>query len=223
MDKLIPLVEALNSKLFHDIAGVVGSIDNCLDLIDNDNNLIKKQAKDLAINQSERLTNYVKLYSTIFGLGDPEADFLLQDIRVLLKDFFSKKNLSASIKIYYDEQVEPKNIKSFYAKIVMGISMILSDNMQKGQNNILEIYLKDNINKPVSIIAKSSKFLLNTNNNLVFSDATTPVLVKNSREHYINYLCSKLNYVISVDVSDTLIQYDILSSLKEHDKIQKRK
>ena len=48
MPKIIELSQSLNAKLCHDLAGSIGTVDNCLSLIDNDNKEISNQAKELA-------------------------------------------------------------------------------------------------------------------------------------------------------------------------------
>ncbi|CAN0601791.1 unnamed protein product, partial [Ectocarpus sp. 12 AP-2014] len=69
MSKIIELSQALNAKLCHDLAGSIGTVDNCLNLIDNDNKAIGKQAKELAIIESANLVKRIKFFRTVYGLS----------------------------------------------------------------------------------------------------------------------------------------------------------
>ena len=60
MSKIIRLSQALNAKLCHDLAGSIGTVNNCLELIDNSNKEISEKSKELAILESENLVKKIQ-------------------------------------------------------------------------------------------------------------------------------------------------------------------
>ena len=83
MAKIIELSQALNAKLCHDLAGSIGTVDNCLGLIDNDNKEISTQAKELAIVESANLVKRIKFFRTAYGLSEGENNLSLINLSKL--------------------------------------------------------------------------------------------------------------------------------------------
>ena len=105
MPKTIELSQALNAKLCHDLAGAIGTVDNCLSLIDNKNLDIGKQAKDLAIEESANLVNRIKFFRTAYGISEGETKMSLVNLSKLLQDFFLDTKIEFSLDFHQNIQL----------------------------------------------------------------------------------------------------------------------
>lgn len=63
MSNTLKLIQTLGSKICHDLAGSIGTIDNCLSLLDSDNKIIRKQAKNLVLEESKNLVKRIKFFA----------------------------------------------------------------------------------------------------------------------------------------------------------------
>ena len=97
MSDTLKLIQALGSKICHDLAGSIGTIDNCLGLLDSDNKTIGNQAKDLVLQESKNLVKRIKFFRSTYGLVENESRLSIIDIVDLLKNFlFSRRKLQNS-------------------------------------------------------------------------------------------------------------------------------
>ncbi len=68
------LIQTISARIFHDLAGPIGAINNCLELLDNDNKEIKKEVNTLVYKNPQALLIILN-YSVLF------LDFLILIIK----------------------------------------------------------------------------------------------------------------------------------------------
>ena len=96
-NSVLAISQLLNTKLCHDIAGLIGAIDNSLDYIDSPDNSIKTQAISLLQNSSKEAVKRLSFYREAYCYGGGEG-FLISSIKDLLESFFNPDKISISIK-----------------------------------------------------------------------------------------------------------------------------
>lgn len=204
MPKIIGLLQALNAKLCHDLAGPIGTVDNCLSLIDNDNKEIGVQAKELAIIESANLVKRIKFFRTAYGLSEGEDKLSLVTMSKLLQDFFIDTNIKFSIK--YDPGVI--YINSMTAKAVICLSVIAGDAAVSGGEVMIFIPEADEV--PITVKSTGKNIVVNEGNlNVLKGMPRIPVAVGNCREHYINSICAHRSYEIKIVKSKELLEFSM--------------
>jgi len=204
MSKIIELSQALNAKLCHDLAGSIGTVDNCLSLIDNDNKEIGKQAKELAIIESANLVKRIKFFRTIYGLSEGEDKLSLVTLSKLLQDFFADTKIKFSIK--YDPGVIYMNFLT--AKAVVCLAVIAGNAAISGGKVVVFIPEADEV--PITIKATGKNIVVKEDSlNILKGDSGIPIAVSNCREHYVNSICTNGNYKLDVTVAKESLEFNM--------------
>lgn len=202
MAKIIELSQALNAKLCHDLAGSIGTVDNCLGLIDNDNKEISTQAKELAIVESANLVKRIKFFRTAYGLSEGENNLSLINLSKLLQDFFSDSNIKFSIE--YAAGVIFMN--SMTAKAVICLAVIAGNAAISGGEVMISVPESDEDSIKIKSVGKNI-VVKEDGLNILKGVPRIPVSVSNCREHYINAICAHKNYKLKVIKSSELLEF----------------
>jgi hypothetical protein len=204
MPKIIELSQSLNAKLCHDLAGSIGTVDNCLSLIENDNEEISNQAKELAVVESANLVKRIKFFRTVYGLSEGENKFSLVNLSKLLQDFFVDTNTKLSMEyatgIIY--------INSMTAKAIICLAVIAGDATVSGGEVMISIPESDEILIIIKSIGKNI-VIKESSLNVLKGAPGIPVAVDNCREHYINAICAHRDYKLKVIKSTDLLEFRI--------------
>ncbi|MEM6339079.1 MAG: histidine phosphotransferase family protein [Pseudomonadota bacterium] len=202
MPKIIELSQSLNAKLCHDLAGSIGTVDNCLSLIDNDNKEISNQAKELAVVESANLVKRIKFFRTAYGLSEGENKFSLVNLSKLLQDFFVDTNTKLSIE-YATGVIY---INSMTAKAIICLAVIAGNAAVSGGEVMISIPEADEI--PITIKSTGKNIVIKEDNlNVLKGVPRIPVAVNNCREHYINSICAHRNYELKVVKSAESLEF----------------
>ena len=202
MPKIIELSQSLNAKLCHDLAGSIGTVDNCLSLIDNDNKEISNQAKELAVVESANLVKRIKFFRTAYGLSEGENKFSLVNLSKLLQDFFVDTNIKLSIE-YATGVIY---INSMTAKAIICLAVIAGNSAVSGGEVMISIPEADEI--PITIKSIGKNIVIKEDNlNVLKGVPRIPVAVNNCREHYINSICAHRNYELKVIKSAESLEF----------------
>lgn len=202
MPKIIELSQSLNAKLCHDLAGSIGTVDNCLSLIDNYNKEISNQAKELAVVESANLVKRIKFFRTAYGLSEGENKFSLVNLSKLLQDFFVDTNTKLSIE-YATGVIY---INSMTAKAIICLAVIAGDAAVSGGEVMISIPEADEI--PITIKSTGKNIVIKEDNlNVLKGVPRIPVAVNNCREHYINSICAHRNYELKVVKSAESLEF----------------
>ncbi|MDP5110471.1 MAG: histidine phosphotransferase family protein [Rickettsiaceae bacterium] len=204
MSKIIELLQALNAKLCHDLAGSIGTVDNCLNLIDNDNKAIGKQAKELAIIESANLVKRIKFFRTVYGLSEGEDKLSLVTLSKLLQDFFADTKVKFSIK--HDPGVIYMNF--MIAKAVICLAVIAGSSAISGGE--VAVFIPEGDKTPITIKATGKNIVVKEDSlNILKGEPGIPISVSNCREHYVNSICSNGNYNIKVTTAKGSLEFSM--------------
>ena len=88
MDDELRLLQILNARFLHDLSSSIGTVYNCLSLIDTDNKDIGNKAKLLAIEESNNLTRKIKVFRGVYASPDDDEKMSIVYLKKLLQDFF---------------------------------------------------------------------------------------------------------------------------------------
>lgn len=204
MFKIIELSQALNAKLCHDLAGSIGTVDNCLGLIDNDNKEIGKQAKELAIIESANLVKRIKFFRTVYGLSEGEDKLSLVTLSKLLQDFFADTKVRFSIK--YDPGVIYMNF--MIAKAAICLAVIAGSSAVSGGEVV--VFIPESDETPIIITATGKNIVVKEDNlNILKGTPGIPITVSNCREHYVNSICTNGEYKLIVKKDKGSLEFSI--------------
>ena len=185
------LLQILNARFLHDLSSSVGTVYNCLSLIDTANKDIGNKAKLLAIEESGNLTKKIKVFRGVYASPDGDEQMSVVYLTKLFQDFFSNNN-----KLELDLKFETGvlYLESLLAKASLCLVMIISEASVLG-GKLAFICGNDNGNNFTRITFNSK--------DLKWSDETWDILngkknkeinIKNCREFYIRNLCEKSGY-----------------------------
>lgn len=205
----LQLLQMLNARLLHDLAGSVGTVDNCLSLIEANKKTIREEAKALAVDESNNLVKKIKFFRGVYGSSDGDDQMSAVYLIKLLKDF-----LSVNDKLELDLNFEGGVIylDSLLAKAALCLTMIITEQMYSN-GKITFFYGNDKNNDVIKITSNSEDFRLNTESFQILSDGkSSQINIRNCRECYINALCSKGGYKISINKKGNNLECNIFKS-----------
>ena len=201
------LLQILNARFLHDLSSSVGTVYNCLSLIDTANKDIGNKAKLLAIEESGNLTKKIKVFRGVYASPDGDEQMSVVYLTKLFQDFFSNNN-----KLELDLKFETGvlYLESLLAKASLCLVMIISEASVLG-GKLAFICGNDNGNNFTRITFNSK--------DLKWSDETWDILngkknkeinIKNCREFYIRNLCEKSEYKITSNKKANSIECEFL-------------
>jgi len=203
------LLQILNARFLHDLSSSVGTVYNCLSLIDTANKDIGNKAKLLAIEESGNLTKKIKVFRGVYASPDGDEQMSVVYLTKLFQDFFSNNN-----KLELDLKFETGvlYLESLLAKASLCLVMIISEASVLG-GKLAFICGNDNGNNFTRITFNSK--------DLKWSDETWDILngkknkeinIKNCREFYIHNLCEKSGYKIITNQKANSIECKFLKA-----------
>jgi len=207
MSETLKLIEALGSKICHDLAGSIGTIDNCLGLLDSDNKIIGEQAKNLALQESKSLVKHIKFFRSTYGLVENESRLSIIDIVNTLKDFFNNSKIKFNAHIM-DNLL---SINAHMAKVAYCLVSIASENI--GFEGSIDLYINEENDTLFKIQSNGRNFHLKHGSFVVLSgDMAEPLTITNCREHYVSNICNEYGYKLSVSKDGGSTEYFVIKS-----------
>jgi histidine phosphotransferase ChpT len=156
MVESIKLLELMSARMFHDLAGPVGAVNNSIDFLEEDNPAIKEKALKLVKVSSHEAILRLKFFRQAYGnLGDNEIN--LNIIHDLINDFIENS------KVTLNWQAEDINVGSYIAKTILNFVIIALASMIQGGILIIEHQpdqLKITFQANNIIFSQETKFLL---------------------------------------------------------------
>lgn len=201
------LLQILNARFLHDLSSSVGTVYNCLSLIDTANKDIGNKAKLLAIEESGNLTKKIKVFRGVYASPDGDEQMSVVYLTKLFQDFFSN-NSKLELDLKFETGV--LYLESLLAKASLCLVMIISEASVLG-GKLAFICGNDNGNNFTRITFNSK--------DLKWSDETWDILngkknkeinIKNCREFYIRNLCEKSGYKITSNKKANSIECEFL-------------
>lgn len=209
MPSSIELLQTLNTKICHDLSGSIGSINTCLELMDNSNKNISQKAKKLVLEEANSLVSKIKLFKSIYGISEDESEMSVVFLTKILKDFLSAKN----IKVELQTQDGLIALDALLAKAALCLAIVAADSsaaIETVEFNILE---ENGVN---SIGVKISGKGIKVKESLVDlskDDMLKKLNVYNCREYYIREIITSNNYSIKINKSSNAIEYNIVKQI----------
>ena len=204
MPKTLELSQAISTRLCHDLAGSVGTIDNCLSLFENSDKSISEKAKNLVEEESTKLISRLKVFRSAYGLGG-EQEMSLVHLSKLLIDCF--KNIEIKLNLHFEEGII--YIESHLAKATICLTSLAAENINS--KGIIDLYINKDIENPIQLQSDGYDLQLKTECIEILNGKANPsVNVINCREHYINRLYTKKGYKLSVSKKGGSIKYNLL-------------
>ena len=205
MPKTVELSQAMSARLCHDLAGSIGAIDSCIDLLGNHNKAIGKKAKELVLEESGNLVNRIKFFRSAYGLSSGETDMSIISMTKLLTDFFN--NTDVKLKLSFEEGLI--YLESQLAKAVICLVAIVSENISL--NGHVNLNISKDQNSPVKLVGSGDNLQLKDEYiEVLKGEKKKPINVRNCREHYVNKLCAKKGYIVLVDKKSGSIEYKLV-------------
>lgn len=202
MSETLELVQALGSKICHDLAGSIGTIDNCLSLLDSANEEVGDKAKKLAIAESKKLVKTIKFIRSTYGLADRGAKTALNDMESILTNYFE----DSAIKLKTHISDEGADIEAYLAKVAFCLISIAAESV--GNEGSIDLHI--NLDQPnlFKIHCNGRDFQAKPESHAVLNgDDNIPLSIKNCREHYASNICKEYGYKLSIDKSAGFTQY----------------
>ena len=205
MPKSIKLSQAMSARLCHDLAGAIGTIDNCLGLLEHADKNICTKAKNLASEAAGNLVNQIKFFRGAYGLSDGKTEMSLVNMTKLLSDFF--KNTQIKLNLHFEEGII--YMEASLAKAAICLAVIVSENIS--WSGEVDFYLNKDEKNPVKLLGNGDRLILKDDHlEVLQGKPRKPINVKNCREHYISKMCSKKGYQVSARKKAGVIEYKLL-------------
>lgn len=120
MLKDIELLELISDKIFHDLAGSIGAINNGVDFLTSENDFMREKSIELIQDSSNRLITIIKLFRLLYGTIKSEGEANLNDIKNTIEEYFQ----FSKIKIDWPNDhlfVQNYSINDRVAKLIISI------------------------------------------------------------------------------------------------------
>lgn len=191
MTKNIELLQMLISKLCHDLAGSVGTIYNCVDLIDEGQASIKNQSRVLLSQETKNLVAKIKLYRHVYGYSNNALS--ITELIELLKENMPNEKMKIETLVHDSSSTIDANI----AKALFCLFTFFHDNPRK--NGVIHLSCDRNMN--IELRFSSSVFEFNPQSLQIITNKNNKeeITVRNCREFYINTLCERVGHSIIID------------------------
>jgi hypothetical protein len=205
MPSNIELLQTLNTKICHDLSGGIGSINTCLELMDNSNKDISEKAKKLVIEEANALVSNIKIFKSVYGISENENEMSLVFLTKVLKDFLSAKN----IKVQLQAQDGIIALDALLAKAALCLAIVAAEGsaaIELVEFNVLEENSFNSIKIKISgtdIKVKESLLDLSKDNKI------KKLNVYNCREHYIRDIITSNDYTITINKLSNAVEYNI--------------
>jgi hypothetical protein len=206
MTKILKLSQAIGTMICHDLAGSVGTIDNCLGLIGNANSSISSQAQELVFTESQHLVKHIKFLREIYSVAESNNEMSLTTLVEIIADFFKNSEVKFKAHINYSEP----NINILLAKAAICLTGISSENI--ALTGTIDLYINDE-KETIKIISNGKDLQPKKECFAVLNSVEeVPITVNNCREHYVSVLCSEINYNISAKKNGGIFEYVIMKN-----------
>lgn len=199
------LVELLAARLCHDIAGIAGTIDNCVRSLQSDHD--DYNAYCLLSDTTKKLVNLVKFHRYAYDEQASENEYVdITEIYNATSEHLELEN--RNIKLLF----EYKNLTNFnkaIGKIIVCLLNTAFNNVLNNGSIKCDILNNDKASTDVAIVATGGRQKYNQEHIDILSGNFNSVIpdINNCHVYYIYYLCKKQKYNLSVTKSEHTIKY----------------
>lgn len=178
MVDVIKLLELMSARMFHDLAGPIGAVNNSIEFFEEDNPLIKEKALQIIKSSSHEAILRLKFFRQAYGTVNDNKTHL-SDIESLIGEFLENTKLSLSW-----NNNEEIMVNSYIAKSVLNFTIIAASALIYG--GVLDINFSNNA---VIISAKGEKFVFTeSTRSLLEGDISGVKLASSNIQIYYTYM-----------------------------------
>ena len=204
MENVLKLAQFLNSKLCHELAGLIGAVNNCIELTQIPQQAAQHTAKKLLDINAKKLVSAIKFYRLLYGFVNVDEEINLNDLKSLINDIAGEEKIPI-FKELIDEPI-PINI----AKIIMGLYICAKGNITKQGEIVIALNIvKNNFVIKIKVVGENLKVKENKSHFLLQETNLDDLNVENVHEAYMFYLCSQQNFAINLNHLNHSIEYII--------------
>lgn len=202
MSNFLELCQTLNMKLCHDMAGIIGAIDNCVDLMEGDDNIRKKAVELLDIN-TKKLISRLKFYRTAYSIPINGEKVSVNEYKGLISSFLKEHNVS--IKFNLDDNVY---LTDDLAKIILCLIPTSTNSFSRtGKFDInINLYKNECLVKIINNAGKliTDQLKLGILDGKIGINELNPY---NAHEYYTYFLIEKTEHKLHINQLDNAIEY----------------
>lgn len=202
------LLQALFTRVLHDLSGSVGAVTNCAGLLDNHNEAIVSQAKDMLQLESNKLFNEIRFIKFIMEMNnelDKDINLVQKCFSKLLANDISKLQLIIDKKVI---KIPTLVLQAVFAILRLELD---SEHFKKHKNFVVEIFNK-------RILIKVNNPPLSEQNNIIrlfLSTNLQKMTIQNSYAHYIMTLFNEAGYSMNIMHDESMHEYIITKKLTD--------
>lgn len=200
----IRLCQALNEKISHDFAGLMGVIDNSVRLIQSKD--YQEKAITLVQGSIGKLIGRLQFYSHLYSIPCDNSNIEIGEINKLSINFLKLKN--HNIKLIF-QGFTTTTIKDSISKMIMCLIFIATDSLKKEGIIKVNLEVKNNnsLEIKVMVIDKQLKFYEDKIDILLGKGDAKNINVENIHEYYTYYLTTEFGYKLEIHPAMGSIEY----------------
>ena len=198
----LKLIEALNSKLCHDLSGLASAINTTSKIINSPNETIRNKSSLIFDQAIEKLTNKIELVSNVYKFSSTTDDTSMLEIEKLMSKTVDQ---NVKLKCLYDANLI---VDKELSKIILCLYVLANQTIIKGGTIKIEV-LKNNKSCTVNVEVTGS-LLKKDNENIEILEGKLEqdnLDIQNAHIYYLSYLMKLNNFDITVDVEEDKIRY----------------
>ncbi|WP_341764617.1 histidine phosphotransferase family protein [Candidatus Tisiphia endosymbiont of Beris chalybata] len=200
----IRLCQALNEKISHDFAGLMGAIDNSMRLIQSK----EYQDKAITLVQSSigKLIGRLQFYRHLYSIPCDNSNIEIGEINKLSINFLKLKN--NNIKLTF-QGFTTTPIKDSISKMIMCLIFIATDSLKKEGMILVNLEVASNNSFVIKVIVtdKQLRFDENKNDILLGKGDAQNINTDNIHEYYTYYLTTECGYKLEINPTLGSIEY----------------
>jgi histidine phosphotransferase ChpT len=195
MNELLRVAQFFNTKLCHDIAGLIGAINNAIDYSNNPDESIRLQAKSLLDNSSKEVMKRLTFYREAYGVIRNE-NVQIYLVKKFLEDFLNVDKFS----IIIQNSSNIDNISEMSLKLCLLMGNMGSNVLGRGGSILFDFSPSDEGKILLSQIILSGKMIIKKDEILkILKGETVEINSSNINGYYIYLLAKELGQKIEID------------------------
>jgi hypothetical protein len=211
MEKALQLAQTLSTRICHDLASSIGTIDNCLSLLEVQNKTIAQKAKILLEEETNNLVRKIKFLRDCYNVSGGENMMSAIYLHKSLKDFFTSN--SGQLTVNFSDGII--FLDSIFAKASACLINLALEHISS-EDKIDVLFGKSKGNNFLRILAKSKRLNPKEASFLVLTSVQPqdiPIDIHNCREHYFNMLCEKAGYKLIAKKTRKSLEYKLVKRI----------
>lgn len=194
MSNNIELFELLMTKVSHDLANLIGAINNGIEFLEEENSIeLQQKAFKIIADNAIEASNKLKFFRYLYGVTQSDGETDSQELKDLINGFFvnSKYKLKWINEHKGDHFIQLTNRAS---KLTANLIYIASQALLHGGEMTIEI---EGLNhgKRVRIIASGDKIKFDDELKAVFGNKSSGLTLSNAHMHFSSEIAKQIGVI----------------------------